>query len=87
MDIHRLLRKIEGFEWLDPAGDALAGAGERVAGPGRPGEALRGRAVGHPLHPVVIHLPLGAWVSAAVVDAVTTAHPVARRLVAVGLLA
>ncbi|WP_149360429.1 DUF2231 domain-containing protein [Lolliginicoccus suaedae] len=81
------MRKVEDLEWLDPAGDALAKIGERVAGEGRPGEVLRGKEIGHPLHPVLIHLPMGAWTSAMIVDLVTTAHPVARRLVAVGLLA
>ncbi|MBD8507274.1 hypothetical protein HT102_12345 [Hoyosella sp. G463] len=86
MDIHGLLNKVEDWKWLDPAGDALAAIGERVAGKGQAGEALRGKDIGHPIHPVVVHLPMGAWMSAALVDTVTTSYPVARRLVALGLL-
>jgi nitrite reductase/ring-hydroxylating ferredoxin subunit/uncharacterized membrane protein len=56
----------------------LAKSLDRIAAPfgraiqavlrGRVQDALHGVWLGHPLHPVAIHLPMGAWMSAAVLD-------------------
>ncbi|WP_135228825.1 DUF2231 domain-containing protein [Deinococcus fonticola] len=32
-------------------------------------DALRGEWLGHPLHPALVHLPLGGWIAAAALDA------------------
>lgn len=38
-------------------------------------EILQGKWLGHPLHPAVVHLPLGLWIGAAVCDVVlATGH-------------
>jgi uncharacterized membrane protein len=49
---------------------------------------LRGRPLGHALHPLLTDLPLGCWTSAMLLDAVggRSARPAARRLTALGLL-
>ncbi len=47
---------------------------------------LRGRPLGHPLHPVLVQVPVGCWLSAAVVDAVPGSRPAATTLTAVGLV-
>ena len=78
-----------------------AGALDRVVGPGqraarwlRPGpvrDALNGVWLGHPLHPVLAQAPVGAWLSAGVLDVAGPAGAFAgaeagrRRLVAFGL--
>lgn len=51
-------------------------------------DLLRGRWVGHALHPVLTDLPIGFWTSANVLDLVggKQSRPAARRLVALGLL-
>ncbi|WP_335935113.1 Rieske (2Fe-2S) protein [Streptomyces sp. PTD5-9] len=54
-------------------------------GPSR--DALRGLPIGHPLHPALVQVPLGAWVSAAVLDLVPGGRRGARVLVGVGVLA
>ncbi|MEU9234149.1 DUF2231 domain-containing protein [Streptomyces subrutilus] len=46
---------------------------------------LRGRPLGHPLHPVLVQVPIGCWLSAAVVDLVPGSRPAATTLTAVGL--
>ncbi|MFD4243940.1 DUF2231 domain-containing protein [Streptomyces sp. NPDC058525] len=46
---------------------------------------LRGRPLGHPLHPVLVQVPIGCWLSAAVVDAVPGSQRAATALTAVGL--
>lgn len=36
----------------------------------KPIELLQGKWLGHPLHPAVVHLPIGAWLAALIVDLV-----------------
>lgn len=33
-------------------------------------DLLQGKWLGHPLHPAIVHIPVGAWLSAAVIDVV-----------------
>ncbi|MCX5215245.1 Rieske 2Fe-2S domain-containing protein [Kitasatospora sp. NBC_00240] len=54
---------------------------------GRLRGVLHGRPLGHPLHPALVQLPLGAWVSAAVLDVVPGSERAAEVLVAVGVVA
>ncbi|MFF4317829.1 DUF2231 domain-containing protein [Streptomyces sp. NPDC001568] len=48
-------------------------------------DVLRGRPLGHPLHPVLVQVPIGCWLSAGVLDAVPGAGRAATTLTAVGL--
>lgn len=47
----------------------------------KPIEILQGKWLGHPLHPAIVHLPIGAWLTALVVDIVArdvpAGHPLA----------
>ena len=36
----------------------------------KPIEILQGKWLGHPLHPAIVHIPIGAWLAAAVIDVV-----------------
>ncbi|WP_443074859.1 Rieske 2Fe-2S domain-containing protein [Streptomyces sp. NBC_01431] len=47
---------------------------------------LQGRPIGHPLHPVLVQVPIGAWTSAAVLDLVPGAGRNARLLVGMGVV-
>ncbi|MFF7590435.1 Rieske 2Fe-2S domain-containing protein [Kitasatospora purpeofusca] len=47
---------------------------------------LQGRPLGHPLHPALVQVPLGAWLSAGVLDLVPGSERAARLLVAVGVV-
>jgi nitrite reductase/ring-hydroxylating ferredoxin subunit/uncharacterized membrane protein len=53
---------------------------------GRGRDVLRGRQLGHPLHPAMVQLPMGAWFSAAVLDALPGTEREARLLIGVGVL-
>lgn len=55
--------------------------------PGRLRDALYGVWLGHPLHPVLVQAPVGAWLSAAVLDLFPHGERESRRLVAFGLIA
>src|SRR5213596_2180425 len=61
-------------EWLDPAGDALRSAINN-AFEGDTGRTLKdvlnGVWLGHPLHPVITDVPIGAWTTAQVLDVIS----------------
>ena len=48
-------------------------------------DALHGTWLGHPLHPSLVQVPVGAWTSAAVLDVVPGQRRAATVLIAVGL--
>lgn len=52
-------------------------------------DLLEGRELGHALHPVLTQVPIGAWVSTAVLDLIggRRSRPAATRLVGTGILA
>lgn len=76
---------LEGQERLDAPAEHLRGA-VRALPLGRGRDALRGLWLGHPLHPVLVQLPIGAWTSAAFLDLFPGQGRTARRLIALGLL-
>ncbi|UQA91176.1 Rieske (2Fe-2S) protein [Streptomyces halobius] len=53
---------------------------------GRYRDVLHGLQIGHPLHPALVQIPMGAWFSAAVLDVVPGTGRSARLLVGVGVL-
>jgi nitrite reductase/ring-hydroxylating ferredoxin subunit/uncharacterized membrane protein len=70
--------------------DRVVSAGQRVARlirPGRIRDALHGVWLGHPLHPMLIQAPVGAWLSASILDFTGGDERAARRLVTAGLIA
>ncbi|WP_066516413.1 DUF2231 domain-containing protein [Curtobacterium ammoniigenes] len=48
---------------------------------------LHGEPLGHPAHPLLVQVPLGAWISASMLDLVPGGGRPARHLVGAGLLA
>jgi nitrite reductase/ring-hydroxylating ferredoxin subunit len=46
---------------------------------------LHGTWLGHPLHPVLIHVPVGSWLSAGILDAVPPLRPAATVLIGTGV--
>ena len=64
-------RVVEAIPGLDTIADAVGKALDPVLGPDGPKEVqdlLNGTWFGHPLHPAVVVLPLGAWTSTLVLD-------------------
>jgi nitrite reductase/ring-hydroxylating ferredoxin subunit len=79
---------IEKQEWLEPVEGGLQKAVQRAYAAGGPaGRRIRnfmhGTWLGHPLHPVVTDVPIGAWTAALVLDAMD--ERAADAVVAVGL--
>jgi uncharacterized membrane protein len=83
-----MIERLETSELIDTLGSAV-GLGADVVGTGRIGDALRGRWLGHALHPLLTDLPLGCWLSAGLLDLVggTSSRRAARRLIGIGLVA
>lgn len=84
--LERLARAIEGAGFLDGAADL----GQKVTGKFQPGpvkDVLSGTAIGHPLHPALVAVPIGAFSGAALLDATGGDAAASRRLIGFGLLA
>ena len=70
--------------------DRLIEAGQRVARllpPGRARDTLHGVPLGHPLHPMLVQVPMGTWLSASLLDTWPGNETTSRRLVLAGLAA
>ncbi len=83
------LERLEREESTDgPAGALLQVAQKLTPTAGPLHDELRGRSLGHPVHSALTDLPVGLWVSAAVLDLTRPPghHEAARRLVALGLV-
>jgi len=85
----RLMKSLEGATWLDTTVDfeQRLAAKALTASPALLG-LLRGRPVGHAVHPPMTDVPIGSWLSASVLDLVggRAARPAARLLVGLGCL-
>lgn len=86
---HKVLRQIEQLTALDKAAKPLAKLVGRAVQPRPVRNLLSGAQLGHPLHPMLTDVPIGAWTAAAVLDAVggVGAEPAADLLVGTGILA
>lgn len=60
--------KLETMHGLDTVSEGISAWLRRLLG-GRLGDVLHGVWLGHPLHPALVQAPVGAWVSASVLDA------------------
>src|SRR5215475_15706549 len=81
--------EVEQIDSLDRLAGALAKGVERVAPAGASvNETLSGTAFGHPLHPPLTDVVVGAWTSAVALDWLggERAGPAADGLVALGIL-
>jgi nitrite reductase/ring-hydroxylating ferredoxin subunit len=70
---------------LDRPAQLIAGMVRRVLRPGPVKNALHGVPAGHPAHPPLTDLPMGCWMSSAVLDMIPGTERASQTLVAVGL--
>jgi nitrite reductase/ring-hydroxylating ferredoxin subunit len=64
---------------IEPARKAVLGLPTAVR------DVLHGTWLGHPLHPVLIHVPFGSWLSAGLLDLVPPMRPAATLLIGTGV--
>ena len=79
-----LVTRLEDAEWLDPLAKSVRKAVKKVIKPQWARDILHGVPIGHPVHPLAVQVPIGAWLSAGVLDAVPGGEKAARLLIGVG---
>ncbi|MGW6174464.1 Rieske 2Fe-2S domain-containing protein [Arthrobacter sp. NPDC055138] len=86
--LHKLMARIEQTEALDRVAQPVAGLVGRLVKPRPVRNILSGSYLGHPLHPLMTDLPIGAWTMATLLDTVggRRAEPAADLLVTAGIL-
>lgn len=82
--LRELLKRVERARVLDGISDRLQAAVQAVAQPQAVQDALHGVWLGHPLHPALVQVPVGAFLSAAVLDLLPGRRKAATTLIAVG---
>ncbi|WBC13387.1 Rieske 2Fe-2S domain-containing protein [Micromonospora sp. WMMA1998] len=82
--MRELMTKLEQASGLDRVGDRLQRVVQGTLRSQRVRDALHGVWLGHPLHPAMVQVPVGAWISAAVVDLLPGQRRAATALVGLG---
>lgn len=83
-----VVAKIEGARGLDAVSKPISAFVHRLVEPRAVRNALSGTPIGHPLHPVLSDIPIGAWTMSAVLDAGGPVfEPAAELLIGVGIVA
>lgn len=87
MKLDSVVKAIEQFDLLDGVASSLAKAVGKAVDPRPVRNLLSGTVIGHPLHPVLTDLPIGAWTMAALLDLAggRASEPAADALVVVGI--
>ncbi|TJY68906.1 Rieske (2Fe-2S) protein [Arthrobacter sp. CAU 1506] len=86
--LHKLMERIEQTEALDKVARPVAALVGRLVKPRLVRNVLSGSYLGHPLHPLMTDLPIGAWTMSTLLDTVggRRAEPAADVLVTAGIL-
>jgi nitrite reductase/ring-hydroxylating ferredoxin subunit len=87
MSLLGFLDRIADVPTFDKAIDPARKAVLAVLQPQAVRDFLHGTWLGHPLHPVVVQLPVGSWISAGLLDAVPPLRPAATALIGTGVAA
>lgn len=81
------IARLESATGLDPIVQPVHRFLDAVLKPRDLEDVLHGVPAGHPVHPVLVQIPVGAWTSAAVLDLLPGTARASRVLVGVGVLA
>ncbi len=87
MNLHEILADVERLDSLDEAAAVAAGVADQIVTRSGLAGLLRGAWLGHPVHPLLVTIPIGAWSSSVLFDVAFDDPTTARRLVGVGLAA
>jgi nitrite reductase/ring-hydroxylating ferredoxin subunit/uncharacterized membrane protein len=82
--LRQMLTRLEQARSLDAASEKLQKIVTSAVRPQALKDLLHGTWLGHPLHPVLVQVPVGSFVSAAVLDLVPGGRKSATTLIAVG---
>lgn len=85
MKLKNALDSLEPASYLDGAGNAI----QRVLDPAfdntAVGNLLRGRWIGHPIHPALVNITIGSWVSAVALDLAGGQAKASKLIIGIGL--
>ena len=86
--LEQLMAQIEQAEWLDSVARPLSKKVAALIPRGAVKDTLSGTWMGHPLHPMLTDIPIGAWTSAMMLDLLGRREDqaAARRLVGLGVV-
>jgi nitrite reductase/ring-hydroxylating ferredoxin subunit/uncharacterized membrane protein len=84
--VENAIERLEHSRAIDAPGAALNAVLSKVIRPGVVEDTLSGTPAGHPAHPALVAVPIGAWTSSLLLDAVGDEDG-ARRLIGLGLIA
>lgn len=68
--LERAVEVVEGAAFLDPVASAVGKVIAKVAPTGPVKDVLSGTWLGHPVHPMLVTVPIGSWVAASWLDLV-----------------
>ncbi len=80
----RMMTRLEEARALDPVSDKLQAAVQAAVQPQFLRDLLHGTWLGHALHPVLVQVPVGAFISAAILDLAPGRSRAATTLIAAG---
>lgn len=87
LPIFKPVAKLEELRLLDPVVHEVQRVMNAILRPKALEDVLHGVPAGHPVHPVLVQIPIGTWTSAAVLDLVPGSGRASRLLVGAGVLA
>lgn len=79
--------RLERASWLDRAGEVVSSQVRKLVPPGPVEDLLSGTPLGHPVHPLLVTVPIGAWTSATALDLCGGDRGTTRALVGLGIVA
>jgi nitrite reductase/ring-hydroxylating ferredoxin subunit/uncharacterized membrane protein len=85
--VERIVERIERAEILDKPAAVVVAAVAKVVPKGRLRDLASGSPLGHPVHPLLVAVPIGSWTAASYLDLTLGDKRAAQRLVAFGVLA
>jgi nitrite reductase/ring-hydroxylating ferredoxin subunit/uncharacterized membrane protein len=84
--LDRAVERLEQWRGLDRIAEPIAGVVRRLVPPGAVENTASGTPLGHPAHPMLVALPIGAWSAVPVLDVMGANERATRHLVAVGVM-
>jgi nitrite reductase/ring-hydroxylating ferredoxin subunit/uncharacterized membrane protein len=81
-----VVSRLEDSRWLDPLVAGVKGTVNSIVRFPWLRDVLHGVPLGHPVHPLGVQIPMGAWTSAAILDAVPGNDRAAGILIGVGAI-
>jgi nitrite reductase/ring-hydroxylating ferredoxin subunit len=87
MSLMTILDRVADVQTFDKVLDPARRVVNAVLRPQAFKDLLHGTWLGHPLHPVLVQVPVGSWVSAGLLDAIPPLRPAATVLIGTGVVA